>query len=124
MSCVTYDLCLTAGMDLTFSLLIEDVENEGETGEVRTPLDLTGSQVLMKLKKVGAASNILEISSDTPGDSVIDIPAPTTGAIDVLVSGIDTDSLEAGGYLHELSRVIGSTTELIFKGKLTIEKGL
>lgn len=124
MSCLVLDLCLTAGKDFTFSVLMESVEDIDTPEEVRTPIDLTGSQILMKIRKVGAASNDLEIDSDAPADSTINIPLPLTGVSDYLVSGLDTVSLALGGYCHEISRVIGTADELVFKGKLVIEKGL
>lgn len=115
--CPEYNFCMTAGVDRTIPSFT------WKPGGVAA--DLAGSQILFKIRKKGAAANILEIDSDAPSDSTITILTPTTdGKFSPLISAVDSTTWKPGVYIYEATRLIGTSVDGVIVGEITVRVGL
>ena len=114
MTCEKFISCMSAGLNKTFQCTWKDSQD--------SPIDLTGSQILCKIRYKADSALLLTINSDAPADSAITIDDAANGIFTVKISALDSESWTKKVEL-EISRVVGSDIELIMLGEFSVSRG-
>lgn len=89
-------------------------------------IDLTGSTFEMDIR--AAAQDLLPTATLTTADGSLDLSAtPTDGTLTVTIEAGLVPAGAAGAsahYVHDLRRTVGGETEILWRGSLTVIKGV
>lgn len=135
---VNYDITIHQGKTFKFGVTVNVPTNPIDPCDSyvdycsipKTPVNLTGSTIYFVIREITLNKDlndtpVISLMSGTPGTDVINIPTPTNGYFEVVISDVTTAKYRFKKALYEINiRHTDGTLEPYISGKVILKEGV